>query len=118
MSKRRTPEMRYQEKISKQKKELEEFAAHEEEWADDLLLWYSVKKLDMPDDQYRAAAFFKNHEYRTKPGSLTLLFQIYHKLGRELPAPTKETAFDLLAYRYKVYALTLKKGGYDGAIDW
>ncbi len=29
----------------------------------------------MPDDEYRAAAFFINKEYLNKPGSLTLLYQ-------------------------------------------
>jgi hypothetical protein len=39
MPKRRTPEERYKENISKQQTILEEFAAYEIEWADDLLLW-------------------------------------------------------------------------------
>jgi hypothetical protein len=30
----------------------------------------------------------------------------------ELPEPTRETAFDLLAFRFKVYTITLEKGGY------
>jgi hypothetical protein len=38
---------------------------------------------------------------------------MYRRMSEELPAPTKETAFDLLGYRYKVYAMTLVKGGYD-----
>jgi hypothetical protein len=100
MAKRRTPEERYKDNIRKQQKILEEFAAHEIEWADNLLLWYRVKKLDMPDDEYRAAAFFKNREYIRKPGSLTLLYRMYLRCCRELPEPTKETAFDLLAYRF------------------
>jgi hypothetical protein len=112
MPKRKTPEERYKDNIRKQQQILEEFAAHEIEWADDLLLWYRVKKLDMPDDQYRAAAFFKNREYLGKPGSLTLLYEMYLRCMRELPEYTKEIAFDLLAYRYKVYAKALEKGGY------
>jgi hypothetical protein len=111
---RRTIEEKYRDNIRKQRKTLEEFAEHEIEWADDLLLWYRVKKLDMPDDEYRAVAFFKNREYLKKPGSLTLLYQMYLRCCRELPASTKETAFDLLAYRYKLYTITLQKGGYDG----
>jgi hypothetical protein len=70
---RRTPEERYKENIRKQQRTLEEFAAHEIEWAGDLLLWYRTKKIDMPDDEYRACAFFLNKEYLHKPGSLTLL---------------------------------------------
>jgi hypothetical protein len=117
MPKRRTPEERYKENIRKQQQILEEFAAHEIEWADDLLL-YRVKKADMPDDEYRAVAFFKNREYLKKPGSLTLLYSVYRHCLDELPKPTKEIAFDLLAYRFKMYAVTLSKGGYDGRTDW
>jgi hypothetical protein len=108
----RDPETRYRENLRKQQAILEEFAAHEIEWADTLLLWYRMKKLDMPGDEYRAAAFFKNREYLLKPGSLTLLYEMYRRCIRELPESTRETAFDLLAYRYHVYAVTLEKGGY------
>jgi hypothetical protein len=112
MPKRRTPEERYQDNICKQQKILEEFAAYEIEWADDLLLWYRVRKREIPDDQYRAVAFFKNKEYLRKPGSLTLLYEMYLRCIRELPAYTREIAFDLLAFRYSMYAEVLKTGGY------
>jgi hypothetical protein len=112
MAKRRTPEERYKENIRKQQTILEEFAAHEIEYADDLLLWYKVKKRDMPDDEYRAVTFFKNREYLMKPGSLTLLYSMHRRMLQELPPATRETAFDLLAYRYHVYAVTLEKGGF------
>ena len=52
-------ETRYHEQVRRQRKALEEYAAHEIEFADDLLLWYKIKKLDMPDDEYRAVAFLK-----------------------------------------------------------
>ncbi|AEF81369.1 hypothetical protein [Leadbettera azotonutricia] len=107
------PVDRYKYQVRKQQKALEEFAAHEIEWADDLLMWYRLKKIDMPDDEYRAAAFFKNHEYLHKPGSLTLLFSMYQRCMDELPEPTPELAFDLLAFRYKMYAKALLQGGYD-----
>jgi hypothetical protein len=77
-------------------------------------MWYRIKKLDMPDDEYRAAAFFKNREYLRKPGSLTLLYAMYLRYCRELPAYTKEIAFDLLAFRFRMYAEVLQTGGYDG----
>jgi hypothetical protein len=109
---RRTPEERYKYSIRKQQKTLEEFAEHEIGWANDLLLWYKLRREEIPDDEYRAAAFFINKEYLRKPGSLTLLYQIYLRCCNELPAPTKEIAFDLLAYRYKMYALALIEGGY------
>jgi len=112
--KRFTPEERYKYNIRKQQKALEEFAAHEIEWAGDLITWYRLNKMEIPDDEYRACAFFINNEYLRKPGSLSLLYSMYLRCVRELPEVTRETAFDLLAFRYKSYAMVLKKGGYDG----
>ena len=109
---RRTPEERYNDNIRKQQRTLEEFAAHEIEWANDLILWYRLKKLEMPDDEYRACAFFQNREFLLKPGSLTLLYQMYLRCYRELPETTKENAFDILRFRYKCYAKVLLTGGY------
>jgi hypothetical protein len=97
---RRDPETRYKENIRKQQKTLEEFAEHEFEWAGDLMYWYRLKKQEIPDDEYRAAAFFINNEYLHKPGSLTLLYEVFLRCINELPEPAKETAFDMLAYRY------------------
>jgi hypothetical protein len=37
---------------------------------------------------------------------------MYQRCLEELPPPTKEIAFDLVSYRYKVYAITLEKGGF------
>ena len=115
---RRTPEDRYNYNVRKQQKALEDFAEHEIEWAGDLLRWYGLKNLEIPDDQYRACAFFSNREYITKPGSLTLLYQTYVRCFDELPPVTKENAFDLLCYRFRMYAAVLKTGGYDGRTDW
>ena len=111
--KRKTPEQRYTENIRNQQKTLEEFAAHEIEWANDLLLWYGIRKQEIPDDEYRAVAFFKNREYLRKPGSLTLVYEMYLRCMRELPEYKREIAFDLLAVRFRMYAEVLKKGGYD-----
>jgi len=116
-ARRRTPEERYREGLYKQQKELGEFAEHEIEWAGDLIRWYGLRDEDMPDDEYRACAFFLNKEYIKKPGSLTLLYGMFHRCMTELPKFTKELAFDLLAYRFKMYATVLKTGGYDGATD-
>jgi hypothetical protein len=113
MVKRKTPEERYKENIRKQQKTLEEFAASEIEWADDLLLWYRIKQREIPDDEYRAVAFFKNREYLMKPGSLALLYEMCRRCDRELPEFKKEIAFDLLAFRFKMYAEVLKTGGYN-----
>jgi hypothetical protein len=114
MRRSRDPESRYKEKLRHEQKTLEEFAEHEIEWADDLLLWYRAKRRDIPDDEYRAVAFFKNREYLRKPGSLTLLYSLYERALKELPESTKETALYLVAYRYKLYAMALEKGGYNG----
>jgi hypothetical protein len=113
MAKRKTPEDRYKENVRKQQKILEEFAAHEMEWANDLLVWYRHKKLDMPEDEYRGCSFFLNKEFSHKPGALTLLYMMYLRLEKELPETNKENAFDLLRFRYKTYAKLLKTGGYD-----
>ena len=110
--KRRTPEERYRDSIRKQQKILEDFAEYEYEWADYLMLWYRLKKLDMPDDEYRACAFFRNREYRNKTGSLTLLYQMYARCNKELPKVTKENAFDVLRFKYRMYAKVLEKGNF------
>ena len=112
MAKRRTPEERYSYSIRKQQKTLEEFAAHEIEWAGDLLNWYRVIKKDIPDDEYRGCVFFLNREYLQKPGSLTLLYSAYERCWNELPQVTKENAFDLLSFRFKMYSAVLRNGGY------
>jgi len=115
---RRTPEERYKDNVRKQQKTLEEFSAHEIEWAEDLMRWYGLRKEEIPDDVYRACAFFINREYTGKPGSLTLLYSMFERCGRELPEVTRENAFDILCFRYKMYAAVLKTGGYDGRADW
>ena len=118
MPRRRTPEERYKDNLRKQQKTLEEFAAYEIEWADDLIRWYGLRKQEIPDDVYRSCAFFINREYSGKPGSLTLLYSMCEQCRRELPEVTKENAFDILCFRYKMYAAVLKTGGYDGRENW
>ncbi|MDR0496186.1 MAG: hypothetical protein LBH42_01075, partial [Treponema sp.] len=105
---RRTPEEKYNYNIRKQQKTLEEFAEHEIGWAGDLMYWYRLNKQDMPDDEYRACAFFQNKEYLRKPGSLTLLYEMNLRCHRELPQVTKENAFDILCFYFKMYAKVLK----------
>jgi hypothetical protein len=106
-------EERYRERVKKQQGILEDFTAHETEWANDLILWYRAKKNDMPDDEYRACAFFINKEYLKKPGSLTLLYEMYKRCRDELPHVTKENAFDILRFTFRMYAQVLLKGGYN-----
>jgi hypothetical protein len=112
VARRRTPEDRYKYNVRKQQRKLEDFAAYEIEWSGDLMLWYRLKKQDMPDDEYRACAFFQNKEYLRKPGSLSLLYAMYVRCNKELPDVTKENAFDLLSFRYKMYAKVLETGGF------
>jgi hypothetical protein len=106
------PEDRYKRNVSRQQKKLEDFAAHELEWANDLLLWYKVKNLEIPEDEYRACAFFINKEYRNKAGALTLLYEISLRCLNELPQVTRENAFDLLRFQFKFYAKGLALGGF------
>ena len=110
--KRLTPEEKYQLNLRKQQKTLEEFLVHENEFVDDLLLWFKIRKQEIPDDVYRAYAFFKNQEYLRKPGSLALLYQTYLRCLNELPSVTRENAFDILYFRFKMYAAVLKTGGF------
>jgi hypothetical protein len=109
---RRTPEDRYKYNIRKQQKTLEEFAIHEIDWAENLLMWYRCKKKDMPDDEYRACAFFINKEFTKKPGALTLLYETYLRCHCDLPQVTKENAFDILCFQFKMYAKVLETGGF------
>jgi hypothetical protein len=116
--KRRTVEERYRDNVRKQQRTLEEFAEHETQWADDLMYWYKLHKMEMPNDEYRACAFFQNKEYTRKPGSLTLLYAMYLRFHKELPVVTKENAFNILCLHFKMYAKVLRTGGFDGAADW
>jgi hypothetical protein len=111
---RRTAEERYKYSLRKQQETLEDYATREVEYADDLMFWYQVRHEEMSADEYRAVAYFKNREFLRKPGSLTLLYAVYQKCMDELPECTRETAFDLLSFRFKLYAVTLRKGGFDG----
>ncbi|WP_461257103.1 hypothetical protein [Treponema sp. R80B11-R83G3] len=110
--KRGSPEEKYKDIARRQQRILEEYAEHEFEWAGDLLLWYKIKNLDMPEDEYRACAFFQNREYRKKPGALSLLYQMYNRCTSELPTVTRENAFDLLRFQFKMYAKVLQIGGF------
>jgi hypothetical protein len=111
-TRRRTPEDRYNLNVRKQQQSLEEFAEHEFEWSEYLLMWYRCRKEEMPDDVYRAYAFFQNREYKNKQGSLTLLYQTHIQCHKELPTITKENAFDILVYEFRMFAKVLETGGF------
>jgi hypothetical protein len=112
MKRRRTAEERYEFNKRLEQRKLEEFVTHKTEWADHLLLWYRLKKVDMPDDEYRACAYFINKEFSKKPGSLTLLYKMYLQCKKDMPEITKENAFDILRYEYKMFAKVLTTGGF------
>jgi hypothetical protein len=110
--KRVTPEQRYLYSLRKQEAALNDFIADEECNSESLLALYKQKKRDIPDDVYRACAFFINREYLFKRGSLTLLYQAKEKLQKEIKTITKENAVDVLCYRYQAYAAVLREGGF------
>ena len=111
-NKRRNTEQRYQDGINQQKRKLDDFIAHETEWAEHLLLWFRLKKLDMPDDEYRGCAFFINKEYLKKHGSLNLMYHTHLSCENNYVNVTRENAFDMVRYKYKTYAHVLSKGGF------
>ena len=115
---RRTQKEGHSYNVRKQQKTLEDFAAYEVECADELLNWYRLRNEEILDDEYRATAYFINKEISRKPGSLILLYQVYLRCLNELPKQTKETAFDLLSYRFKMYTAALKTEGHDDREDW
>jgi len=112
MRHRITPEEKYKDIARRQHRTLANYAEKEFEWAKDLTLWYSIKKIDMPEDEYRACAFFLNREYRKKPMSLTSLYQMFVRCNKELPDVEKENAFDILRFKFKMYAKVIEKGGF------
>jgi hypothetical protein len=110
--KRLTPEEKYLYSLRKQREALADFIEDEEVNAGLLFALYKQKKRDMPDDIYRACAFFINKEYQRKKGSLFLLYQTREKLQKEIKEITKENAAGVLCYRYQMYAAMLREGGF------
>jgi hypothetical protein len=70
--KRKNVEERYWDNVRKQQKKLEDFAEHEIEWANHLITWYRCRKEEMPDDEYRACAFFLNKEHAVSERFFTM----------------------------------------------
>ncbi len=99
---RRDPETRYRYAMRHEVEDLDEFLKGEADAAEFLLEISRLRKFELPDDEYRVIAFFKNAEYKMKPGSLALLYQTGKRLSRELPPSTKETIFDLQRFRFKM----------------
>lgn len=109
---KRDPETRYRYALRHEVEALDEFLKWETDSAEFLLQISRLRNFELPDDEYRVVAFFKNAEYKAKPGSLALLYQTGKRLNRELPPSTKETIFDIERFRFKTYSVVLRKGGY------
>jgi hypothetical protein len=107
-----SPEEKYIYSLRKQREALEAFVDDEEVNSGALMTLYKQKRRDMPDDVYRACAFFINREYLRKKGSLFLLYQTNQKLQNEVKEITRENAVDILCYRYRLYAAALREGGF------
>jgi hypothetical protein len=105
-------EEKYREMIRHEQKTLEDFAKSEIEWAEEYLQWNRIRKRDPPADEYTAAVYFTNREFLRKPGSLTLLLTLDKKLRREGPEVTRENAFEVLCFRFRMYGAALREGGY------
>jgi hypothetical protein len=110
--KRMTPEEKYLYSLRQQRAALEDFTADEECNSESLMVFFKQKGRVIPDDVYRACAFFINKEYSRKYGSLYLLYRTREKLQNEIQNVTKENAVDVLCYRYKMYAAMLAEGGF------
>ena len=109
---KRDPETRYRYAIRHEVADLGAFLKRETNAAENLTDLCRLRSFDLPDDEYRGVIFFRNAEYKRKPGSLALLFQTGRRLDRELPQSTKETIIDIVRFRFKIYSAVLKKGGY------
>jgi hypothetical protein len=99
-------------RVKKERALLKEFIAKSKEDADDLLYIYRHDKTAIPDDEYRAVAFFLNDEYADKPGALSSLYDISERLATELPPVTLETVFEHMRFRFIVFNKILQEGGY------
>jgi hypothetical protein len=102
----------YRENIRLQRKELKSFIDRCTSDADDLICLYKCEKADMPDDEYRSAAFFLNKEYEKKVLALLELYKLQKKLYAELPKTTKENCLVKLQFKFKVFSEALKEGGF------
>ena len=109
---RRDPETRIRYAARNEIAAVARFIKQETDAAETLSEWCRISHFDLPDDEYRAVAFFRNAEYKTKRGSLALLYETRRRLDRELPHSTKETAVDITRYRFKVFCAALQTGGF------
>jgi hypothetical protein len=99
-------------RLKKERGLLKEFVTRCKEDADNLLYIYRHDKTVIPDDEYRAVAFFLNDEYADKPGALSALYDISQRLSAELPPVTLETVVEQLMFRFKIFNKILAEGGY------
>ena len=109
---RRDPEEKLRYTVRNELAAIESFLKQEQETALTLLEWCRVRHEDLSDETYRAVAFLRNEEYLRKKGSVTLLYETRKRLEKELPRSTKDTAMDLVRFRFAVYTAVLGKGGF------
>jgi hypothetical protein len=102
----------YRENVRLQRAELKCFIDNCTSDADDLICLYKCDKIDMPDDEYRSAAFFLNKEYEKKALALLQLYELQKKLYEELPPTTRENCLDKLRFKFKVFSQALDDGGF------
>jgi hypothetical protein len=105
-------ERRYLAELEKAAAEVSAFIEREKLNAEQLIHLARLTKQDLPDDVYRAAAYFVNSEWKLKKESLVVLITASERLEEELPRVTKETAIDQLRYRFRIYTQLLEQGGW------
>jgi hypothetical protein len=89
--------------LEKQQAMLDEFVEDEKLMADALLVRYQCQDRDVPEDIYRAIAFFLNEEYKSWLELEITLYELRNKIMRTVKLENKEQAMDALCYRYQVY---------------
>ena len=109
---KKDPETRFRYAIRHEVADLDAFVKRETNAAENLIDICRLRSIDLPDDEYRGVVFFRNAEYKRKPGSLALLYQTGRRLDSELPQSTKENIIDIVRFRFKIFSAVLQKGGY------
>jgi hypothetical protein len=98
---------RYLRALEKQEALLDGCVEDERLMADMLLLRYQGQGRDVPEDIYRAVAFFLNEEFKRWPELKITLYELRGKIMKTIKIENKERAVDALCYRYQVYGRAL-----------
>jgi hypothetical protein len=111
MRKRLTYEERYNDRMRKQRRELEEFLAEEKRWCEYLPLWHRINKRELDDEVYRAVLYFRYESYLKAPAALSLLYAAYKSVYEELRKSALREGLEAVIYRFRTYYHLLKKEG-------